>query len=210
MRLLREFGIPVAETLPAADADAAVASAERLGYPVVLKVDTPDIVHKTDVGGVRLGCGDAGAVRQAFDQMLEDVRGRAPAARIDGVLVQPMMAGGTEMILGVTRDPLFGPAVMCGFGGIFVEVMRDVSVRVPPLDTAEALAMVADLRGSVLLRGARGRPPADVAALAEALVGLAKLAQAHGERLLALDINPLLVLEEGRGVMAVDWLVELA
>jgi acyl-CoA synthetase (NDP forming) len=149
-------------------------------------------------------------VRQAFDQMLEDVRGRAPAARIDGVLVQPMMAGGTEMILGVTRDPLFGPAVMCGFGGIFVEVMRDVSVRVPPLDTAEALAMVADLRGSVLLRGARGRPPADVAALAEALVGLAKLAQAHGERLLALDINPLLVLEEGRGVMAVDWLVELA
>jgi acyl-CoA synthetase (NDP forming) len=210
MRLLREFGIPVAETLPAADADAAVASAERLGYPVVLKVDTPDIVHKTDVGGVRVGCGDAGAVREAFDHILEDVRERAPAARIDGVLVQPMVAGGTEMILGVTRDPVFGPAVMCGFGGIFVEVMRDVSVRVPPLDTAEALAMIADLRGSVLLRGARGRPPADVAALAEALVGLAKLAQVHGERLRALDINPLLVLEEGRGVMAVDWLVEIA
>jgi acyl-CoA synthetase (NDP forming) len=210
MRLLREFGIPVAETLPAADADAAVASAERLGYPVVLKVDAPDIAHKTDVGGVRLGCGDAGAVRRAFDHMLEDVRERAPAARIDGVLVQPMLAGGTEMILGVTRDPLFGPAVMCGFGGIFVEVMRDVSVRVPPLDTAEALAMVADLRGSVLLRGARGRPPADVAALAEALVGLARLAQVHGEWLRALDINPLFVLEEGRGVMTVDWLVELA
>jgi acetyltransferase len=209
MRLLREFGIPVAETLPAADAEAAVVSAERLGYPVVLKVDTPDIVHKTDVGGVRLGCGDAGAVRQAFHRMLEDVRGRAPAARIDGVLVQPMMAGGTEMILGITRDPVFGPAVMCGFGGIFVEVMRDVSVRVPPLDTAEALAMVADLRGSALLRGARGQRPADVAALAKALVGLAKLAQAHGERLRALDINPLLVLEEGRGVMAVDWLVEI-
>jgi acetate---CoA ligase (ADP-forming) len=208
-RLLREFGIPVAETLPAADAEAAVASAERLGYPVVLKVDTPDIVHKTDVGGVRVGCGDAEAVRAAFDHILEDVRERAPAARIDGVLVQPMVAGGTEMILGVTRDPVFGPAVICGFGGIFVEVMRDVSVRVPPLDTAEALAMVADLRGSVLLRGARGRPPADVAALAEALVGLARLAQAHGERLRALDINPLLVLEEGRGVMAVDWLVEL-
>jgi acetyltransferase len=210
MRLLREFGIPLAETLPATDAERAVGAAERLGYPVVLKVDSPDIVHKTDVGGVRVGCADAASVRQAFRQILEAVRQRAPTASIDGVLVQRMIAGGTEMILGVQSDPLFGPAVACGFGGIFVELLRDVSLRVPPLDTAEALEMIAELRGSTLLRGARGRPRGDVRALADALVRLGALAETHRHRLKALDINPLLVLDEGRGVVAVDWLIEFA
>jgi acyl-CoA synthetase (NDP forming) len=200
LRLLRDFGIPLAETLPAKDADEAVRAAGRVGYPVVLKIDSPDIVHKTDVGGIRVGCQDADSVRQAFQEMLAEVRRRAPAARLDGVLVQRMVAGGTEMILGVKSDPLFGPAVVCGFGGIFVEVLRDVSVRVPPLDATEALEMIADLRGSALLRGARGRPPADVAALADTLVRLATLAEAHRERLRALDVNPLLVLDDGRGV----------
>jgi acyl-CoA synthetase (NDP forming) len=186
-----------------------VLAAERVGYPVVLKIDSPDILHKTDVGGVRVGCASAEAVRVAFAQMCEEVGRRAPAARVDGVLVQPMIAGGVEMILGVKRDLLFGPAVVCGVGGIFVEILRDVSVRVPPLDAAEARVMIADLRGSALLRGARGRPAADVGALADALVRLATLADAHRDRLRALDINPLLVLEEGHGVVAVDWLVEL-
>ena len=208
MRLLREFGIPLVETLPAASADEAVHVAERLGYPVVLKIDSPDIVHKTDVGGVRVGCRDAESVRQTFPQMLDEVRRRAPAARLDGILVQPMVAGGTEMILGVKSDPLFGPAVVCGFGGVLVEVLRDVSIRVPPLDATEALAMIGELRGGVLLRGVRGRPPADIAALTDTLVRLAALAEAHRPRLKALDINPLLVLDEGRGVVAVDWLVE--
>ncbi|HUG36342.1 MAG TPA: acetate--CoA ligase family protein, partial [Candidatus Limnocylindrales bacterium] len=210
MRLLSEFGIPVVETLAAKDVDEAVRSADRLGYPVVLKIDSPDIVHKTDVGGVRVGCADADSVRQAFHEMREEVGQRAPAARVDGVLVQRMIGGGTEMILGVKHDPTFGPAVICGFGGVFVEVMRDVSVRVPPLDAAEALTMVSELRGRALLDGARGRPRADLRALADALVGLARLADTHRERVRALDINPLLVLEEGRGVVAVDWLVELA
>jgi len=210
VRLLREFGIPLADTVPAAGAKQAVEVAARLGYPVALKVDSPDIAHKTDVGGVRVGCADAGAVRQAFDQMLAEVRRRAPAARIDGVLVQPMIAGGTEMIVGVKSDPLFGPAVVCGFGGVFVEVLRDVSVRVPPLDAEEALAMVSELRGRALLRGARGRPAADLRALADTLVRVAALAEAHRDRLRALDINPLLVLAEGCGVVAVDWLIELA
>jgi len=210
MRLLRAFGIPLAETVGAAEADEAVRGADRLGYPVVLKIDSPDIVHKTDVGGVRVGCADAHAVRRAFHEMREEVRRRAPAARIDGVVVQRMITGGTEMILGVKHDPTFGPAVVCGFGGVFVEVMRDVAVGVPPLDLAEARAMIGGLRGSALLRGARGRPPADVGALADALVRLATLADAQRERVRALDINPLVVLEEGRGVVAVDWLVELA
>ncbi len=210
MRLLQEFGISLAETIAAAGAKEAVEAAERLGHPVVLKVDSPDIAHKTDVGGVRVGCADAEAVRQAFDQMMAEMRRRAPAARIDGVVVQPMITGGTEMIVGVKSDPRFGPAVVCGFGGVFVEVLRDVSVRVPPLDAEEALAMIAELRGSALLRGARGRPPADLRALADALVRVASLAEAHRDRLRALDINPLLVLPEGRGVVAVDWLIELA
>jgi len=210
MRLLRAFGIPLAETVGAAEADEAVRGADRLGYPVVLKIDSPDIVHKTDVGGVRVGCADAHAVRRAFHEMREEVRRRAPAARIDGVVVQRMITGGTEMILGVKHDPTFGPAVVCGFGGVFVEVMRDVAVGVPPLDLAEARAMIGGLRGSALLRGARGRPPADVGALADALVRLATLADAQRERVRALDINPLVVLEEGRGVVAVDWLIELA
>ena len=210
MRLLREFGIPVAETHPAKDAEQAVLAAEAVGYPVVLKIDSPDIVHKTDVGGVRLGCADAAAVRDSVRAMLEEVRRRVPAAHIDGVLVQRMLAGGTEMIVGVKRDPLFGPAIVCGFGGIFVELLRDVAVRVPPLDRAEALAMIGELRGAALLGGARGRAPSDITALADTLVNVARLAEAQRASLRALDINPLVVLAEGRGAVAVDWLIELA
>jgi acyl-CoA synthetase (NDP forming) len=156
-----------------------------------------------------VGCADAAAVRAAVDEMLAEVRRRAPAARIDGVFVQPMVRGGVEMIVGVTRDPVFGPAVVCGVGGVFVEVLRDVALRVPPFDRDEALAMIAELRGSALLRGARGRPAADVGALADTLVRVAQLADARRDRLRALDVNPLLVLEEGRGVIAVDWLIEM-
>jgi acetyltransferase len=209
MRLLLESGIVLAETHRANDAEQAVRAAESVGYPVALKIDSPDIVHKTDVGGVRLGCADARAVREGVRTMLDEVRRRAPGARLDGVLVQRMLAGGTEMIVGVKRDPLFGPAIVCGFGGVFVELLRDVAVRVPPLDRTEALAMLGELRGAALLRGARGRPPADVAALADTLVRVARLAEAHRTSLRALDINPLVVLDEGRGAVAVDWLIEL-
>ena len=210
MQLLRDFGVPLAETIAVKDAAAAVAAAGRLGYPVVLKIDSPHIAHKTDVGGVRVDCGDAAAVRAAFGDMLDEVQRRAPTARLDGALVQRMITGGREMILGVKTDPLFGPAVLCGFGGIFVEQLRDVSLRVPPIGPADAAAMIAELRGAAILSGARGRAPADTGALAEAIVRLAVLAEAHRKSLRALDINPLLVLDDGHGVMAVDWLIELA
>jgi len=210
MHLLREFGIPLAETLAAADAEAAVKAAAQLGYPVALKIDSADIVHKTDVGGVRVGCGDAASVRAAYRAIVASVSAKAPAARVDGVLVQRMIAGGTEMILGVKSDPLFGPALVCGVGGLFVEVLRDVSVRVPPLDTEDAREMIGELRGAGLLRGVRGRLPSDVDALADGLVRLSALAEAHRDRLRALDLNPLMVLDEGHGVVAVDWLIEFA
>jgi acetyltransferase len=210
MRLLQEFGIPLVETLTAADGDAAVHAAERIGYPVVLKVDSPDVVHKTDVGGVLIGCADAASVREGCRDVVTRVRAAAPAARIDGVLVQRMIAGGTEMILGLKSDPLFGPAVVCGFGGIFTEILRDVAIRVPPLTEDDPLEMIGELRGAGLLRGARGRRPADIPALAAAILGLAALAEAHRDRLRALDLNPLVVLDAGRGVVALDWLIELA
>jgi len=209
MQLLREFGVPLAQTIAVKDAAAAVTAADRLGYPVVLKIDSPDIAHKTDVGGVRVGCPDPAAVRGAFREMLVEVGRRVPTARLDGALVQRMIAGGREMILGVKTDPLFGPAVLCGFGGIFVEQLRDVSLRVPPIGPADAAAMIAELRGAAILSGARGRAPADTGALADAIVGVAALAEAHRQSLRALDINPLLVLDDGHGVVAVDWLIEL-
>src|SRR5205814_6334923 len=115
MRLLREFGIPLVETVAAADAETAVKAAERIGYPVVLKVDSPDVAHRIDVGGVRVGCGDAAAVREGVGDIVTSVGTKMPAARLSGVLVQPMVTGATEMILGVKRDPLFGPALVCGF-----------------------------------------------------------------------------------------------
>ena len=210
LRLLAQYGIPIVDTAPARTEDDAVAAAERVGYPVVVKVDSPDVVHKTDVGGVRLGCPNAAAVRTAFAEVTAAVRNRAPQARIDGVLVQRMARGGTEMIVGVKTDPLVGPAVVVGFGGIFVEVMRDVAVRVPPIDLDDATGMIEELRGVELLRGARGRPAADVARLADLLVRVATLAETHGDRLRAIDLNPVMVLEAGQGVVVLDWLIELA
>jgi acyl-CoA synthetase (NDP forming) len=209
-RLLRAFGIPLVESVAAATSEAAVAAAEQIGHPVVLKIDSPDLAHKTDVGGVRLGCADSAAVRRGFAEMVAEVRRRAPAARIEGVLVQPMVADGLEMIVGVKSDPLVGPAVVCGFGGVLVEVLRDVAVRVPPIDGEDAREMLRELKGAALLGGVRGRPPADVAAVVDVVTRIGALAEALGPRLSGLDLNPLIARPEGRGAVAVDWLIELA
>jgi acetyltransferase len=210
MDLLAAYGIPLVPTRFAADADSAVAAAEALGYPVVLKIESPDVAHKTDVGGVRVGCADAAAVRTAYVEIMASVGRYVPHARLDGVAVQPLVTDGVEVILGVKADPPFGPAVVFGLGGVLVEVLHDVALRLPPLGLDEAQAMIAEIRGSALLRGVRGRPSADVAALADTLVRLGALAAAHADRLAALDLNPVLVLPAGRGVVAVDWLVEMA
>jgi acetate---CoA ligase (ADP-forming) len=207
-QLLEEYGIPVVRTAAARTADEAVAAADELGYPVVLKVESPDVLHKSDVGGVRVGCADAAAVRAAYAEMLAEVARQRPSARLDGVVIQPMVAGGVEVIIGVKTDPLFGPAVVFGLGGILVEVLKDVAIRVPPLDAATAREMVEEIRGAALLRGVRGHPPADMAALADAIVRLGQLAHDHREHLVALDLNPVLALPEGQRVTAVDWLIQ--
>jgi acetate---CoA ligase (ADP-forming) len=207
-QLMRACGVRVPEEVVASTPAEAAKAAERLGFPVVVKVVSPDILHKTEVGGVRLGLGDAQAVRGAVEVMSASVREKAPAARIDGYVVSPMISGGVECVVGVVRDPLFGPVVMFGLGGVLVELMRDVSFRLAPVDERQALAMIQETRGSRLLDGFRGAPPADVPALARAIVAISELAAANGRDLLSLELNPLRVLPAGDGVVALDAVIE--
>ncbi|HLG71108.1 MAG TPA: acetate--CoA ligase family protein [Chloroflexota bacterium] len=204
--LLEQAGISVVRTELAHSPAEAKAAAERIGYPAVLKIESPDVQHKSDAGGVLIGCRDAAA---GYEEVVGRVKAARPNARIEGVLVQAMAEGGVEMLLGVKNDPDWGPAVVLGFGGIYTEVLRDAAIRVLPLDEAEAESMVRQLRGKALLEGLRGKPPADVRALVKAVVAMGRLAGALNHRLVALDVNPLLVLPAGHGVLALDALVEL-
>jgi acetyltransferase len=206
--LLRAFGIPVVEPQAAATAEAAVACAAALGYPVALKIDSPDITHKSDVGGVRLGLGDARAVRAAFDAILQRAARERPAARLSGVTVERMEGGPgvRELLVGILRDPVFGPVVAFGAGGVAVELYGDRAVELPPLDRALAVEMVARTRVARRLGAFRGGEAASVESLYEVLQRVA--AMATGLRELAeLDINPLLL--DARGALALDARVVL-
>jgi hypothetical protein len=189
------------------DATAAAAAATAMGFPVVLKIVSEDLPHKTEVGGVVLGLHSAEAVAEAHDAMLGRVRQKAPAARIDGVLVAPMMGDGTELILGAKRDPVFGPVVVVGLGGIFAEIMQDVAMRPAPVDEAEAMEMLRSLKAFAVLDGARGRPRADLPAAARAIAALSRFAAQHADSVAEIDINPMLLLPEGQGAVALDALI---
>ena len=206
--VLAAAGIAPVPGARAADAEAAVAVAREIGYPVVLKVDSPDIAHKTEAGGVALDVRDDDGVRAAFAAITESARARAPEARIHGVGVYRMVRGGVEMICGLSRDPAFGAVVLVGSGGILVEVIEDTALGVAPLEEADAERMIASLKGAALLAGVRGRPPADSPALTEVLLRLSDLARAC-PAIAELDINPLLVLPEGKGALAADALITL-
>lgn len=208
--LLDAAGIPAVPEHAASDSEAAVAAAERIGYPVVLKILSPDILHKSEIGGVLLDVADAAAVRQGFATLTERAHQHAPGARIEGVLVAKQIKGAVEIALGILQDPVFGPVAMVGLGGVFIEVLKDVAFRRCPFDAAEAERMVRSLRGFPLLDGARGRPKADVPALARALSALSAFAVAAGPRLQGVDVNPLLVLPAGQGCFAADAVVEVA
>jgi len=189
-------------------AEAAVAAAARMPEPVVLTIVSPDITRKSDIGGVAPGLRDAQAVRRAFDTMLTSVQVQAPKARIDGVLVAPMCAGGVECILGAHYDPVFGPMVMFGLGGIFVEVLGYVALHSAPVSQQQALAMIRSTKGFGLLSGARGRTPVDLEFLAEHLSKLSKLAVEAGVTLQSIEINPFIALpRELGGGSAVDAVV---
>jgi acyl-CoA synthetase (NDP forming) len=190
------------------DAEQAAAAAQEIGGAVCVKIVSADIAHKTEVGGVALGLAGPAAAAAAVGAMAAAIPARLPGARIDGFLVSEMVAGGTEVILGLRRDPVFGPVVLLGLGGIFVEVLKDVALRIAPVDAAEARAMIDELRGVALLKGARGQQPADIEALAQAVVAVSRLG---GEaRLGGLEVNPLRVLPAGQGVVVLDALIELA
>jgi acyl-CoA synthetase (NDP forming) len=208
-RVLAEYGIPVTKEALATTREEALAAAGRIGYPVAVKVQSPDIPHKTEARAVRLAVSGDRELASAYDEVLAGARAYNPKAKIDGVLVQEMVGDGMEAILGVTNDPLFGPAVMFGLGGIFAEVLKDVSFRLAPVTASVARDMVEEIAGYPVLAGARGRPRADVDALVDAVTRLSALAVDLKDRVAELDVNPLFVFAEGKGVKAADALIKL-
>lgn len=208
LRLLEAYGIPTADHRVADDAGAAVEAAEALGYPVVLKAIAPGLVHKTEAGAVALDLGDAAAVRDAFGEIERRSEGWEDA-RLEGVLVQRMVAGGREVIVGMTTEPNFGRLLMFGLGGVYVEALGDVTFRVHPVTDADAREMVRSIRGAALLEGVRGDPPVDFAALEETLQRVSQLVGDH-PGIAELDVNPFLAFPKGGGSTAVDGRVLLA
>lgn len=203
--ILSAAGIPVLAEELAADPKEAVEAAQRLGMPIALKIASPDILHKTEVGGVALGLADAAAVRSAAETMLASVREKAPGARIEGMLVSPMAGEGVELVVGVRNDPVMGPLILVGLGGIFVEVLKDVALDMAPVGPARAKAMIEGLKGAALLKGVRGRPAVDIDAAADAVSRLSVLAARNPGTFDSIEINPLLV--RPKGAVALDALI---
>lgn len=208
--LLSRYGLRVARFRLSRTPDEAARAAEEIGYPVALKIESPAIRHKTEAQALRLDVSGRAEVFRAFEELQAAARRHAPGAEIHGVLVQEMVRDGTEVVVGVHHDTQFGPVVMVGLGGILVEVLEDVSFRAAPLGRDDAEQMLAELRGARVLEGVRGRPPADVRSLSEALLAVSRLAADAAGEIAELDINPLLVLPEGLGAVAVDALTVLA
>ncbi|MBV7482630.1 acetate--CoA ligase family protein [Bordetella sp. BOR01] len=204
MQVLRDSGIPVVPACRAHSRADAMDHARSLGFPVAMKVLSADITHKSDMGGVILNVGDADEAGAAYDRIMAAAAAAAPDARIQGVLVAPMVRGGVECILGVRRDPVLGAVVMLGSGGVNVELLRDVAFRLAPVDHRQARDMIGELKTAPLFSGFRGAPPADVDGLAEAIVRLSQFALAAGDTLDAVELNPFVVLPEGQGACALD------
>jgi acetyl-CoA synthetase (ADP-forming) len=196
-----DYGIPVTRTELAKNEKEAVGHAQKLGYPVVLKIVSPDIVHKSDIGGVMVNLKNDKDVHSAYKQILANVKKHMPKARITGMLVQEMAPAATEVIVGSIKDPQFGPALMFGLGGVFVEVLKDVTFRIAPITEEEAREMIAEVKAYPLLKGYRNLPPADIDAIVKILLSTSRLITEH-EEIKELDLNPIMVYK--KGAKAVD------
>jgi len=205
-QVLHDLGIPTALGQLATSDDEAVRLADAMGYPVVLKIASPDIVHKSDVGGVRLHLQHGAEVRQAFHAMQQSVATHAPEARVDGIIVQPMAAPGVEVIVGMSKDATFGPVLMFGLGGVLVEVLKDVAFRIVPLTPHDAAEMIREIQGLPLLTGYRGATPADLQALQDILLKLSAFV-AETPEVHEIDLNP--IHAYAQGALAVDARVVL-
>ena len=202
-QVISVYGFKIPKSILATSETEAVQAAEEIGYPVVVKISSPDILHKSDFGGVIIGVKNAVEIRRFFCDITQKARRLMPYAEIKGVLVQQMITGGKEVILGMSRDPQFGPLLMFGLGGIYIEVLKDVTFRIAPIGLNEAEEMVREIRSFPLLQGVRGERPADINALVDNILRLSQLVTDFPE-IMEMDINPLIVFPEGGGTMAID------
>ncbi len=200
-QILKEIGINTTEIKLARTKEEAVSHSKELGFPVVLKIVSPDILHKTDVGGVKLGLNNEVDVGNAYDGIISTIKKQEPAAKIQGVSVQPMARPATEVIIGMSKDPQFGPVLMFGLGGILVEVLKDVSFRIVPLTRRDAREMIGEIKGYPILEGYRGREPANIAVLEELLLKVSEFVDSRPE-IAELDINPIFAYTDG--ALAID------
>jgi acetyl coenzyme A synthetase (ADP forming)-like protein len=202
--VFKAYGLPVTKTMLAKTEDEAVKFAEQIGFPIVMKIVSPDILHKSDAGGVKVNVKDVQAVRDAYKEILKNSKAYKPEARIFGVVVQEMAPWGTEVILGSVNDATFGPTMMFGLGGIFVEVLKDVTFRVAPISSGQAHTMLDEIRGTPILAGARGEAPRDKKVLSNVIATYSAMIYDLKEEMLESDANPVLVYEEGKGLKVVD------
>ena len=204
--LLASYGIPVTREEVATSAAQAADIAGKIGYPVALKVNSRQITHKSEANGIRLNLASKSAVIKAYSEILANCQKYAPEAKIEGVLVQEMAKEGIEVIIGISRDPDFGLVLMFGLGGILVEILKDVSMRLVPITRRDAEDMVREIKGYQVLTGARGKPRADIEAIISLLLKVSNLASDWSESISEFDLNPVVVFENGRGVKVLDAL----
>lgn len=201
--ILKAYGIPAVKTAFAKTAEEAVSAAEEIGYPLVMKVVSPQISHKSDIGGIKLSLLNAAEVKAAYKEMMDGIPKKLPNALLEGIQLQPMLSGGREVILGMVYDPTFGPMLMFGLGGIYVEILKDVIFAIAPVDEREVREMITGIKTYPLLAGIRGSKPSDIDALVDAILKVSRLVCDFPE-IEEFEINPLMIFEEEKGVLAVD------
>jgi len=206
--ILKAYGIPAVKTAFAKTEEEAFRAAEEIGYPLVMKIVSPQLSHKSDVGGIRLSLQKGEDVRAAYREMMEKIPEKRPDASLEGVQLQQMLSGGKEVIIGMVKDPTFGPMLMFGLGGVYVEILKDVQFAIAPVDEEEARGMVTGIKTYPVLAGARGEKPSDIDALVDAILRVSRLVCDFPE-IEEFEINPMMVLEEEKGAFAVDMRLTL-